>query len=185
MSESVTEVDSREGVTLTGLRGWDGWRFRVSWAGAVTVEPPAGERLTAASWRRVPVGRLLAAAQRMRSGEIVPQLASQIAEQITGDPTTSSRRGQRQHLRAVAAVYRFALDQGVSPHDLIETVFDTSAGSATRWIAAARHGPDPALLSRAEEVAAVAARDAATRAGTTSGSRRVRSPKKQQEQPDE
>lgn len=136
-----------DGAVIITVRGFPGWTFAVAPSGALTVAPPAGEKITAEKWRTMPIGRILADARREQQGDLVGAWLSELAEGTDGDPV-SARKNPREHRLAVARVYRMALQQGLPPAAMIARHWTTdpdhpvSEVTARRWIASIRRTPD-------------------------------------------
>lgn len=116
---------------VRGVEGLPGWRFRVGSDGSLLVVPAPGERITADTWRRIPVGRILAAAADE------PDLSGILA--ALGPVDIGARRGHDdERLRHVAATYRAAITERVTPRRLVAARFGVSDYTAGVWITAAR-----------------------------------------------
>ncbi|MEV7520668.1 hypothetical protein [Streptomyces sp. NPDC091371] len=94
-----------------------------------TTEPET-VRVTPTMLRRLPYDRLLKLAAEVR----VKQLGEAAA------PDASERRygGDDAHARAVAEVYRWAVDHGIPPRKAIAARWAKSEATAGRWITQAR-----------------------------------------------
>ncbi len=121
--------------------GLEGWTFTVGendeGHATVAVTAPVGRAITPDSWRRIPIGTVLATVRTAQAASMATLLA-----RGTVKPVKRPKGGSDQHRAAVAEVYRIALEQGVSPAFLIAEHWqlrDQKTGSV--WIKECRdHG---------------------------------------------
>jgi transposase-like protein len=125
-----------------GWSGWESWTFEITTGivgggrpavTAVAVTAPEGEAVTAARFKKIPVALLIRLAVSP-----APHVAGAAAHVAPDPAALRARAYSTEHLCAVAAVYRFALSQGVAPRDVIAAHFDVSTKTVDRWLRRAR-----------------------------------------------
>jgi transposase-like protein len=146
MTEGPVVGWGERGVTVRALPGWDGWVFRLaprpdpdgqrSVVAALELIAPLGESIDIKTFKRVPIGTLLqlatdpSAAVHAHAAGLVPDAAE-----------LRARSYSPEHLDAVAAVYRYAVSQGVPPRAVLAELFDVVDKTVDRWLRRAReHG---------------------------------------------
>ncbi|MEV0318303.1 hypothetical protein ACIBKX_08570 [Streptomyces sp. NPDC050658] len=129
---------SAHSVTVTGLPGYDDYEFVIGFnAGAsdpngvfIRTDRPHTVRLTATTLRRLPYDRLLKIAAEARVRQLGEKMAPEAGDRPYG--------GDEAHARAVAEVYRWAVDHSVPPRKAIAARWAKSEATAGRWITQAR-----------------------------------------------
>lgn len=122
------------GIHVDHVDGWPGWSFDVlptrdGGVRRITMTAPANRPITRDDFRRAPYGLLR---RLCGSSSAVVQASSLVPH------PSALRPYSRDHLVAVATLYRFAVTQSTPAAPMIADVFDVSTRTAQRWVNRAR-----------------------------------------------
>ncbi|MFJ9849600.1 hypothetical protein [Streptomyces sp. NPDC101150] len=127
-----------DSVTVTDLPGYEGCLFIVGFPPGesqpngffVRMTEGATVRLTPTLLRRLPYDRLMKIAVEVR--------VRQLGEAVAPEAGVRPYGGGDEHARAVAEVYQWAVEHGISPRKAVASRWAKSEATAGRWITQAR-----------------------------------------------
>lgn len=107
---------------------------------ALEVVSSDGTGITVPDLRRAPFGLVHRLVLGHYDNAVISMAAAHLG--IEGGPRPYGG-GDLKHHRAVAAIYRNALTQGISPRQAVADIFEVSVQTVDRWLRDARDAHDP------------------------------------------